>query len=417
MNRRSLVIAMAVGATFAMVDPTRIAPEVRDLPLTQALLVAVPALAIAALVDWPSVGSAVHRSPAAQWWTAGVLWLIVSGVASHRPTVGLATGAAFLATAGGVVELGRGSREYRSLALGGILAATLAALWGAGLLAAVMSLGPVVDEGRLASVTIEPNHLALVAALVAVAATGAVTDRSQPPRIRTGARLVLVLAAITLGATDSRTALAATAAGVLVLVAARAGVRRSVIVVGFGITILGALSAVGVLGDLADGVRRSSDDPLGNLAAVNGRTAVWPLVVDQIRERPLLGVGPGLDREVMVGLYSSGRAPFQAEHAHNLVLHVGLVGGVIGALVLGIGLLRGLRDLHWRQQSLVAALTAVVLVDGFNEAVLATPGPGWMVLTAAATWTGADDGPAPDQMASAPSNRRTSTSISVTARR
>jgi O-antigen ligase len=150
----------------------------------------------------------------------------------------------------------------------------------------------------------------------------------------------------------SKFALATAFIGLLILAAvaaARAMADRRELV---GIVVLAVVvGAIGVAGWLIS----DPDAALGTLgrdATLTGRTGLWKLVLDQVRERPLGGYGYGAFWQG----YSGPSRPIWLElpwgppHAHNglldLTLNVGIVGAALWVTSFVVSVRRGMRALR-----------------------------------------------------------------------
>ncbi len=419
MKRWLLAAALIVLATVSTVDPLVLRPELHDLALTQAAVLVLASVPVVILTDHRRAATVLARSVGGRWWAAVLLWMTLSGAVSDRPAVGVATAAAFVAASSGVLDLARRSTPHAQAALAGVVVSTFVLSWPLAAVARISLDADLIRDSRLALLSIEPNHLARVAALAFVAAAGTMWNRNQRLHLRILWGGIAAVAALTVAATDSRTALVAACVGFAVAATAQSGWRIGAGFVGLGLMATGILAAGGWIGSAADGLRRSSDDPLGQLAVANGRTTLWTPVIEQIRSKPLFGTGPGLEREAIIQLHTDGVMPWRPDHAHNLLLHVGLVAGLIGLGLLLIALVAGWSNRSVRDFGVLAGLTVAVLIDGISEAAIATPGPAWIVLVMAAAWSVPPPSTALESPESqrfrVPMTRLTSSSISSTA--
>ncbi len=131
---------------------------------------------------------------------------------------------------------------------------------------------------------------------------------------------------------------------------------------------------------------RSTEEPTNELRTLNGRTVLWPEVVDVALERPVTGIGLGRDRTVVSRFRAEGRVGWDAEHTHSLPLHVWLTTGVPG-LVAVLSSLGWLAFRTWAapdslERTLTLGTLAVVIVDGIVEPTLRVPSFAWLVVTA-----------------------------------
>ncbi len=125
------------------------------------------------------------------------------------------------------------------------------------------------------------------------------------------------------------------------------------------------------------------------------RLSLWQCAVEAIAHAPWCGSGPGSAIVVLQEQAASPRAslwvPSYAEHPHNEYLNALLDGGLVGALLLGAGLLATLLPL-WRRRAepLAAGLLIAwsgVLTHALIESHLSQPGPLLLLaILAGASW-------------------------------
>ena len=126
--------------------------------------------------------------------------------------------------------------------------------------------------------------------------------------------------------TDGRTATAATAVALMVMVFI--SMRPSPFKIMFGMSCLGA-GLVGVLGFLLSG---QADRMLGtaigeDVFTLNGRVALWEFALQSWADSPLIGVGYYATRVILLPMF-----PF-AGHTHNSLIEILLSTGLVGALL------------------------------------------------------------------------------------
>jgi O-antigen ligase len=188
-----------------------------------------------------------------------------------------------------------------------------------------------VATGRLAGY-MQPNHLAFTCAVVII---GAVWLWMPRPKWRPGLAFAIVLSSYALLASHSRTAL-------LALIAA--------MVAGIGAAFIGptrrgraaawTLVAVLLLAPVVVpvfGTWFNRDDSTQSITSLTGRTDFWPLAVDLIEQRPVVGWGVNV-------ILSPVGYKFQlvlpgVGQAHNAYLEAALQGGIPGVLAWGGALL------------------------------------------------------------------------------
>ncbi len=323
-------------------------------------------------------------------WLAGWLgWAVLGAARSPEPgssllaigcfaAIGFASYALAITGTSNDIALSLGIAGAFSLAM----AATTAVSGGVGGL-----------TGRLTLLFFEPNQMARAAAITMVAFFALlvgeiIADRRREILLTAGAATIATLAALVL--TQSRIGVVAGAVGTVVVLAAHLSRRASLIViVAFGV--LAGIGGVAVLSDSAgesvsQSLSRSTDQPTNELRTLNGRTVLWPEVVDVALERPSTGVGLGRDRTVVSRFRAEGRVAWDAEHTHSLPLQVWLTTGLPG-LVAVLGALVWLALRTWSapdsvERTLTLGTLAVVMVDGIAEPTLRVPAFAWIVLTA-----------------------------------
>lgn len=337
-----LLVASALGTGIrAIMPPWRsVADVVRDLAertmsvvrsplvIAVALIVAIGAV----LVVFPYDPS--HRSESLrEWrWTLAEPALLVALLVWHRRTQLLPELAALALIVGGTVA---SIHALADLALG----------------------GGVTVEGvtRIAGPYPHPNALALMTIRITVLAFVWVV---LEPRIRRWVVPMLVICAITVGATFSRGAMLAGLVAIgIVLVNAPPRVRFA----GAGTVALGLLAAVVVARD------RMLDLFGGGSGSL--RLDIWSSALAMIDDRPVRGYGPDQFLYAYLPRYVQPTAwneRFTA-HAHNFMLDFWIRLGIIGAafaacmvLLCLIALARGVRDDDRSERRLgTAALVAL----------------------------------------------------------
>ena len=354
-------------------------PEVTRLsPVTWAAA-AVP---LAACVDWSSVWRSLNQTTSLRLLLGFGIWAAVVVPSAPSPARSLAATAAFAALAGGVVDLAGRSSDMDEFEDRLALVVLQSWVFFVGISATAWSVGlaDVVRDSRLALAAPEANHLARFGALAAVA--GLYVAFTRPQRSLRGAALLLASSGLAVVvASDSRTAAVAAFVGGVVLVGVVGQSRAAFAAVGTALLAVGALVAAGLFGSLADGLRRTADDPAANILAANGRSEIWPPILEAAGDRLFLGYAFGSDRQLMLELFGNGRIDWTAEHTHNLVLHLLLVVGLPGLLLL----LGSAGSAFWdvvRSTRLTAALLVVVLVGGVSEATVSGPEVAWAAIVA-----------------------------------
>ena len=118
-------------------------------------------------------------------------------------------------------------------------------------------------------------------------------------------------------------------------------------------------------------VARSGD--VTEITTFTGRTDIWAVVLDQVRDRPLTGVGAASTPQVFLDAQRDGRLEWTVTHAHDLWLQLAMSGGLVAVAFVGLGALgfavratrRPIRDRD--------AFMLALLVHGLTEDVVAEP--------------------------------------------
>ncbi|MGH1506014.1 MAG: O-antigen ligase family protein [Acidimicrobiales bacterium] len=377
--RRLLPLAVAGAIAVLAFDPER---WIRGWIFAAAQAVAVAAVALLVIVDVVADDRAGSRSTPDRR-LAPPIALLAAWVAWSAAGPGAASTAAWYAViAVGLLRVWHHDRRPGSgIAVATVLAGALVGHLGvAAAVASITTIDPVLS-GRLTLVSLEANELARVAAIGTVAASHLVL------RGRPGER-VLGLTAGLAGAsavvlTGSRTGAVAVAIGVAIVLLLEA--PRWLIAA--ALTIGAVVGAMALTFDLAslpgtNALERSTD----GLGSLNGRNNFWPRLLDATEHSRVSGIGLGNDRDFIQAEVPTG---WNAQHAHNLALHLLVTTGVVGVALfassVGASLVRAAaRPPGDPAATLALALLAVVLVDGVTEAVVRTPSFGWAAVVAAA---------------------------------
>jgi O-antigen ligase len=208
-----------------------------------------------------------------------------------------------------------------------------------------------------------PNHFAhmLVIGICAGLALAAAPGAGPAPRLIGGYAAMLLLYPLSL--THSRAAALGLAAGVATLVlllAARRGLRRFAMAAG-GVLALLAAAAWGIWRRAPVWRGRFEEALRGIHSGLDFRPLCWRGTIEMIRQRPLWGWGGGSYAwaEPAFQRYAAGRT---AVYAHNEPLHLaaeyGLVGAFLLALIAGAWLWRAVLLVRRSPQAREACLTA-----------------------------------------------------------
>ncbi len=185
----------------------------------------------------------------------------------------------------------------------------------------------IAERPGLAGVTGHPNQLGGIVGIGLIVSLG--VESRGVSRLAVLVAQAGLLAALIMS--KSMTCLVFTLAGVAIYVALRAGPAARASTVVLLIPVLAGVACIGL------GVLR--DDALavaGKDASLSGRTDLWAVVGQEIREHPVLGAGYGAFwREGRGRQLVSTWNPRQSHQAYlDLLLDLGLVGmGLVGAVV------------------------------------------------------------------------------------
>ena len=235
-----------------------------------------------------------------------------------------------------------------------------------------------VFKENLGSVTVErlgghshPNSVGRTAAIGLLAATALWRDRRISTPISLG---LILLFALTIGFTISRTVIVGTLLALAMLfldrLKTRAGVQWMLLLSFGGLLMIFLLIATGnegsTISKLAGSVSKTGDTT--ELTTGTGRVEIWAESIRLISEKPLTGYGFGAAQELLLDYSQS---------THNMFIHAAMVAGVFGAglmVCLAIWLLNVSINSDFRP---ISALAIFVLVSGiFEDTVLETfPGP------------------------------------------
>lgn len=379
---RVLIFLIAAQCAVVAIDIGEVGLGERQVTGLNPVLWAAAAIPLAICIDWPSVWSSLNQTAALRLLLGLGAWAGVIVLTAPSPARSLAATAAFAATACGVIDLAGGSRDVGEFE--DRFAVVILQSWVVfvGLSAVAWSIGgaDVVRESRLALAAPEANHLARFGALAAVA--GLYIAFTRPERSRRGAAILLASSGLAgVLASDSRTATVAVFLGGVVLIARFGHSRAAGAAIGTALLAIGALVAAGLFGSLADGLRRTAEDPMANILAANGRSEIWAPILEVAADRRFLGYALGSDRQLVLELYGTGRIDWPAEHTHSIILHLLLVVGLPGVLLL-LGSVGSAAPHLVRSTRLSATVLVVVMVGGVSEATVSSPEVAWAAIAA-----------------------------------
>ncbi|MFW2381815.1 MAG: O-antigen ligase family protein [Acidimicrobiales bacterium] len=382
--RSGPMVMVGLAIAIAAVDPVKLGSSDWAQPALLAFTALAAVLATIALTGVPKL------TGGAAWLAGWLAWAGVGALMAPEPGTSLLAVSCFAAI---------GLASY-ALASSGSAQETVLILGIAGLCSVAMAITASIlgkqelFTGRLTLLFLEPNQLARAAGLIGVG-FGAVGIAELLGRRDRTVLLVSGLASIGSAAalllSESRTGVTAAAVGALVVLTTHLSRRTSLALI-VTLALLFGAGAAAVLSDNAgesvnQSLARSANQPTNELRTLNGRTVLWPEVVDVSLERPVTGVGLGRDRTVISQFRAQGRVVWDAEHTHSLPLQLWLTTGVLGLIVV-VAALAWTAAGSWTapdslKRTLALGLLTVVIVDGIVEPTLRVPAFAWVAVAAA----------------------------------
>ncbi len=368
---------LAVFVAIAAIDQTRfdnpISLRVLSVAITIALLGSLVSAYFRGVLTRPNLYSSPQLGLLVSW----VLWSAISALGENWQHS--------LSTAGGFA-LVLGS-TYAIVRSGGRIAATRTIWLGFSahlligtFLVKTSTTTPFVED-HLALASLEANQLARVAALGCIGSLWLAREYFGLQRLVVAGSSVLGLAIVLV--TMSRTGAFGLAVALTILVLHVSRRRIAGLALGL-LLLLIALALAGAI-DVGDSTRFSQVTSFseGEVQSFSGRSTLWPQIIDEISNSPIIGIGLGNDRSVVAELPIG----WGAQHTHSLVLHLALTTGVIGAgILLGAIALSLVRSAS-QTEPLAMALLTFILIDGISEAVLRVPAFGWLAICVAVLLT------------------------------
>ncbi len=235
-----------------------------------------------------------------------------------------------------------------------------------------------------------PNVLAGTSVLCMVMVVYLIAER----KLSLGITLpVLTLCLVTLAMTGTRVAILAAVAS-LFTVYRGFWFRKNVFpftALGIAIAILGALFVLSEdSGGMASRSVMRSVTRSGNMdeiTSVTGRAEIWEFCIEKIGERPIRGWGPGSAKPLL-------EKEDTLLHTHNVILHMAIVGGVLGGVFVVLLFLQQAMVSIRGTYPLAALISIVILMNSMTENPIFDYIPGaptllWMI---AIFWPVLDDG-------------------------
>ncbi|HEY7480997.1 MAG TPA: O-antigen ligase family protein [Gemmatimonadales bacterium] len=231
---------------------------------------------------------------------------------------------------------------------------------------------------RVAALNQNPNQSAQVLAMGLLALIGLAyaqhrRGRAVRPLIWAGAGLI----AVGIIETGSRGGLVTTAIGVLMFLGSGQTLRvrvRNLLVGGVLLAGLGFLA-------LQSEVMRARVEKTVESGHMSGRDRIWPIAVDMILERPVLGWGPTANKRELAARLND--ALHDSRDTHNILLDVLTTAGLLGAIPFLLGTWLCLHA-AWGARAgprgvLPLALVLAILASNMTQNRLASP-LFWMVM-------------------------------------
>ncbi len=382
-ERRSLLIPtgqealLAVFVAVAAVDQIRFGDPISLRILSAGTAIALLGSLVASYIRGSLRRPNLYSSPQLGFLTSWVLWSVISSIGSNWQH-SLTTAGGFALVMGATYAIvGNGGRiaATRTLWLGFLVHLLIGAI-----LVQTSTASPFVADS-LALASLESNQFARIAALGCIGSLWFARECFGIQRLAVAASSVLGLLLVL--ATMSRTGAFGLAIALTILVVHVSRRRIAALALGLLLLLLSlALSgSIGIGNSTAFSQATSFSE--GEVQSFNGRSTLWPQVIDEIKDSPIIGIGLGNDRSVVAGLPIG----WGAQHTHNLALHLALTTGVIGAALLVGAMALGLVRSASMTEPLALALLTFVLVDGISEAVLRAPAFAWLAICVAVVLT------------------------------
>lgn len=324
------------------------------------------------------------RAPESLLLTAWIAWAILGFIVhGGSDTSIVVVGFPVLAAAAQRVVIDSGSLGVSRLLA---IAVTLHICGAAGI--TLLTSAEAFDNGRLTLLSLEPNELARIAAIGTLSGLWLMGSRARLD-------IMIAISAVGLGSaalllTVSRTSILGLFVAAAVIVAYSAHKRLAALALGAGLLFfvvpLSVRAQPAELGPATAVAERSGQD----VRNFGGRSLLWPLVIEKIKESPTFGVGIGNDQAAVNTL----KVGWDPQHAHNLVLHLALTTGAIGALVLISAILTALVRALIHRRGLALSLIVFVVLNGVSEPVIRLPSIGWFALAASVFLTANSPAPA-----------------------
>lgn len=312
-----------------------------------------------------------------KWIGAFALWQLLVAAFALKPTASTVLSVGFLSYVGvGAFLVARrgwaGARGYFLFTLAFIVTtSTLLYLLGRG------------GDLRLNGIMSHPNHLGGACGLAMIMFLH---------RFLRGANWALgffFLSGALLYLTDSRTAMAGTVLGLIVLVSDLLPRWSVPTVFALLLTVGILLTQTSLLDGEAQSFSRSGSE--SELSTLTGRTDIWEISVGAIEAAPITGYGPGATTDLFKEIKPEGvLGSFEINHAHNLWLQLGLIGGLPSIAFVTFGLIGYAVSTRGNRVRDRDAIVLAIIVFGISEPVIsAEPNLFLIILSAAIASAGA----------------------------
>jgi len=308
----------------------------------------------------------------ARWIAAFVAWQLLVAPVAFKPLAATVLSMGFAAYVGiGVLLVSKqgwdGARGYLMFLLAFILLASTALL-----------VTGQAGALRLNGIMSHPNHLGGACGLAMILFFA---------KFLRGANWALgffFLAGALLYLTDSRTAMAGTGIALLVVVSNYLPQGTILVIIGLIFTLALLVTQTDLLTSSTESLSRSGSET--ELATLTGRTDIWDISVGAIATEPVTGYGPGSTTDLFKEIKPEGvLGSFEINHAHNLWLQLGLIGGIPSMLLVTFGFLGYVMGTRGERILDRDAVVLAIAVFGISEPVISAEPNIFIVALAAAT--------------------------------
>jgi O-antigen ligase len=221
-------------------------------------------------------------------------------------------------------------------------------------------VGSGLEGMRTSSIGYNPNDLGAVCGVAALMLIGLLLDNTRRTRARAWLLACLILPLLALMvATMSKGALVSFMLGVSLFLAPLAPARRRIMAIALGV--FGVIALVAMVA--RDPVSVARWNQVLNEGRGAGREVIYPLALQMIRERPILGWGP-----IEFSYELGSRLDLPSRDPHGMFLYLLLEGGIVGTFFFLAGYWLCARA-AWRSRAGpegILPLALMVTVTAFN---------------------------------------------------